>query len=58
MGPGLGARWLLSEHAFVRVGVGASWFLERPELLVDGLTERRRVESLSLGAELGGGVRW
>jgi hypothetical protein len=58
VGPFVGARWLLSEHAFVSVGFGARWFLKRPELLVDGLPERRRVEAVTLDAQLGGGVRW
>lgn len=57
-GPRLGVRWLLSEHAFVGLAGGASWFLKRPELVVDGLPERRRIEPLLFGAELGGGVRW
>jgi hypothetical protein len=58
LGPRVGVRWLLSEHAFVGLAGGASWFLKRPELVVDGLPERRRVEPFVLGAELGGGVQW
>lgn len=58
VGPSVGARWLLGRHAFVSVGAGASWFLKRPELLVDGLLQRRRIDAMMLGVELAGGVRW
>jgi hypothetical protein len=58
VGPFVGARWLLSRHAFVSVGLGARWLLKRPELVVEGLPERRRVEAVIWDAQLGGGVRW
>ena len=58
LGPSLGARWLLGTHAFIDMSANAGWLLKRPELVVEGLAERRRVDVLSLGAELGGGVRW
>lgn len=58
LGPRVGVRWLLSEHAFVGLAGTASWFVKRPELVVEGLPQRRRIEPLVVGAELGGGVRW
>ncbi|HVY31422.1 MAG TPA: hypothetical protein VHB79_32940 [Polyangiaceae bacterium] len=58
LGPRVGVRWHLSEHAFVGLAGGASWFVKRPELVVEGSSERRHIEPFALGAELGGGVRW
>jgi hypothetical protein len=58
LGPSLGADWLLGEHALLGLGLVSRFFVKRPELVVQGLEERRRVETASLSAELSGGVRW
>jgi hypothetical protein len=58
IGPSLGARWLLGSAAFVSLEAASRFFVKRPQLLVDGAPERRRVESATLNAALGGGVRW
>lgn len=57
-GPSVTARWLLGERAFVGVSFLSRFFLWRPDLVVEGLNEQRRVEAASLAAELGAGVRW
>lgn len=57
-GPALGATWLLHPHAFVQLGVTSRFFFERPELVVQGLAERRRVEPFTVSGELSAGVRW
>ena len=58
LGPSLGADWLLSRNAFLGLGLVSRFFLTRPELVVEGLEQRRRVETASVSAELSGGVRW
>jgi hypothetical protein len=58
VGPSLGGRWLLGSNAFVNLDLASRFFVQRPELLVDGSVERRRIEAASLDASLGGGVRW
>jgi hypothetical protein len=58
LGPSLGADWLLGERAFLGLGLVSRFFVKRPELVVEGLEQRRRVETASLGLELSGGVRW
>lgn len=58
LGPSVGARWLLGSNGFVNLDLASRFFVKRPELLVDGSLQRRRVESATVGASLGGGVRW
>lgn len=58
VGPSAGLRWLPSENAFLHLGIASRFFLARPQLVVEGISERRRVEAAGVGAELGGGVRW
>ena len=58
LGPSVGARWLLDENAFLSVGFVSRFFLSRPELVIEGLPQRRAIETASVSAELGGGVRW
>jgi hypothetical protein len=58
LGPSLGADWLLGRHAFLGLGLVSRFFVTRPELVVEGLAQRRRVETASVSAELAGGVRW
>jgi hypothetical protein len=57
-GPSVTARWLFEQRAFVELSFLSRFFLSRPDLVVEGLNEQRRVEVASLAAELGAGVRW
>lgn len=58
LGPSGGARWLISEHAFLNLEVLSRLFLVQPELIVEGLPQRRQIETVTVEAQLGGGVRW
>lgn len=58
VGPSLRADWLFASHGFLSLGVSSQFFLRRPQLVVEGLAETRRVEMASLMGSLGGGVRW
>lgn len=58
LGPRLSAQWPLSKRGFLSLDVGSRLFVKRPDLLVDGSTERRRVELGSASASLGAGVHW
>jgi hypothetical protein len=58
LGPSVGAQWLLGERAFIGLGLVSHFYLKRPLLLVQGSPSRRRVETASVSAELGGGVRF
>jgi len=58
LGPSIGARWLVSDNAFLSLGLVSRFFLLRPDLVVEGLPQRRPIETASVSAELGGGVRW
>ncbi|HTM43551.1 MAG TPA: hypothetical protein VL137_01275 [Polyangiaceae bacterium] len=58
LGPSIGARWLLNDALFLNLGFGSRFFLKRPELVVQGLVQTRRVEIATVTAELGMGVRW
>jgi hypothetical protein len=57
-GPSVGAAWLLDKHAFLSFALVSHFFVKRPELVVEGLQKRTRVESASGSAQLGLGVRW
>jgi hypothetical protein len=48
----------LSEHAFLNLEVLSRLFVVRPELVVEGLPERRQVETATVEVQLGGGARW
>ena len=56
VGPSGRARWLFDRHGFVSLGFVSRFFLKRPELVVEGVPQRRRVETASVSAELGAGV--
>jgi hypothetical protein len=58
LGPSLGADWLLNGNAFLGLSLVSRFFLARPQLVVEGLEPRRRIETASVSAELAGGVRW
>jgi hypothetical protein len=58
LGPSVGAQWLLGENAFLGLGFVSRFFLSRPELVIEGLSQRKRIETASVSAELGAGVRW
>ncbi|HEX2878385.1 MAG TPA: hypothetical protein VHO25_02500 [Polyangiaceae bacterium] len=58
LGPSAGARWLFSEHAFLNLEVLSRLFVVQPELVVEGLPQRRQIETATVEVHLGGGVRW
>jgi hypothetical protein len=58
MGPSIGARWLASEDLFLGLEVVSRFFLTRPDLVIVGLPDRRQIETASVSAQLGGGLRW
>lgn len=58
LGPSVGVQWLLHEHAFLSLGFASRFFLTRPELVVEGAPQTRRVETASVSGALGAGVRW
>jgi hypothetical protein len=58
LGPSAGARWSFSEQAFLSLEVLSRLFVVQPELVVEGLPQRRQVETATVEAQLGGGVRW
>lgn len=58
LGPRLGAEWWLGERVFVSVTLASRFFVKRPELVIEGAPERRRVEVASAAATLGGGFEW
>jgi len=58
VGPDVGAEWSFTPHAFFRLGVASQFFLRRPELVVEGRAEARKIESVTLTGALGGGVQW
>ena len=58
IGPSVGASWLLHESAFLELSFLSRFYLARPELVVEGLPQRRQIEPMSVSGLLGGGVRW
>jgi hypothetical protein len=58
LGPSAGARVLIGEHAFLNLEVISRLFLLQPELVIEGLPQRRSVETVTVEAQFGGGVRW
>lgn len=58
LGPSLGVEWWLGERALLGVSLTSRFFVKRPELLIEGSPDGRRVEVANAGALLGGGVRW
>jgi hypothetical protein len=58
VGPSAGARWLIGEHAFLNLEVISRLFLVQPELVVEGLPQRRQIETATVEGQIGGGVRW
>jgi hypothetical protein len=58
IGPGVGMLWLLTDSAFLNLGVLSRFFLKRPELVIEDLPQRRQIEALSVSADLGVGVRF
>ncbi len=58
VGPGIGMLWLLTDSAFLNLGLLSRFYLKRPELVVEDLPQRRQIEAVTFSADLGVGVRF